>query len=70
MPQRGQSQEMQRGRGMGGGGGKGRMGGLHAHAGPTGYCVCPKCNEKTAHQQGIPCFSVMCHKCGSQILRE
>ena len=70
MPRRGKSQEMQRGRGMGRGGGKGRMGGIRANAGPAGYCVCPKCNEKTEHQQGTPCYSVMCPKCGSQMLRE
>jgi ferredoxin len=32
-------------------------------AGPAGYCVCPKCGEKTADTAGMPCASMKCPKC-------
>ena len=38
--------------------GKGRMGQRGSMgSGPAGYCVCPKCGEKTAHAAGMPCTS-------------
>ena len=55
------------GAGMGRGG-RGRMGGNMA-AGPGGYCMCPKCGEKIPHQQGMPCSSVTCPKCGLNMVR-
>ncbi len=54
-----------RGRGAGGRG----LGGGFA-AGPGGYCVCPACGEKTAHQRGIPCYEMKCPKCGTAMTRE
>ncbi len=51
------------GRGLGSGKGQG-------HAGSDGYCVCPKCGEKTAHQPGIPCRSMTCKKCGTIMVKE
>lgn len=38
-------------------------------AGPTGYCVCPKCGEKTQHVVGMPCTSMKCPKCGANMIR-
>lgn len=58
------------GRGMGRSGGKGRMGGNRPGAGPGGYCVCPNCGEKIIHQAGVPCYSIGCPKCGSNMMRE
>lgn len=58
------------GRGMGRGSGKGRMGGNRPGAGPGGYCVCPNCGEKVAHQAGVPCYSVSCPKCCSNMVRK
>ena len=55
------------GAGMGKGG-RGRMG-VSMAAGPGGYCVCPNCGEKTAHQQGVPCSSLACPKCGAKMVR-
>ena len=57
------------GRGMGAGGGRGRMGGNRPGAGPAGYCVCPSCGTKVAHQRGVPCYSVNCPKCGASMVR-
>jgi len=48
----------------------GRMGGKQPGAGPGGYCVCPGCGEKVAHQQGTPCYNVNCPKCGKKMTRE
>ncbi|MCK5706827.1 MAG: hypothetical protein KAI43_04180 [Candidatus Aureabacteria bacterium] len=58
------------GRGMGRGGGRGRMGGNSPGAGPSGYCVCSQCGEKTLHQAGVPCYSVSCPKCGTKMIRK
>jgi len=52
------------GRGMGMG--RGRRGG----AGPGGFCICPACGIKVAHQAGVPCTSMTCPKCGSRMVRE
>ena len=38
--------------------------------GAEGFCVCPKCGEKTAHHRGIPCQDEHCQSCGSKLLRE
>lgn len=50
--------------------GRGRMGGNRPGAGPAGQCVCPNCGVKSSHQQGVPCYSVNCPKCGSKMVRE
>ena len=59
-----------RGMGYGRGRGRGRMGSDSAGAGPGGYCICPKCGEKTPHQQGVPCYTVTYPKCGTPMTRE
>ena len=38
--------------------------------GVGGYCVCPKCGEKTLHHDGIPCQDEQCPNCGAKLLRE
>ena len=38
--------------------------------GPLGYCICPKCDYKSRHKQGIPCQDDKCPKCGSKMIRE
>ncbi len=62
---RGQNTGMRTGRGSikGGAGSKKR-------GGPGGYCVCQGCGEKVIHQQGIPCYSLTCPKCGLTMIRE
>lgn len=32
--------------------------------GPGGFCRCPACRFKVAHEQGIPCNQVRCPHCG------
>ena len=56
------------GRGLGRGGGRGRQPGGFG-LGPSGDCVCPKCNARTSHQRGAPCYEQKCPKCGSQMTR-
>jgi hypothetical protein len=55
------------GAGRGSGGGRGRMGGKGL--GPGGDCVCPKCGQRTPHQQGIPCYQQLCPKCNTLMTR-
>jgi len=31
--------------------------------GPGGWCVCPKCGYKIAHQAGVPCSTLKCPNC-------
>ena len=38
--------------------------------GAGGYCICPKCGERTNHRQGIPCQQDKCPKRGAKMLRE
>ena len=59
-----------RGRGMGRGQGRGRMGGNRPGAGPAGYCVCPACGSKVAHQTGTPCYQINCPECSRPMARE
>ncbi len=56
------------GRGAGLASGRGRMGGTAA--GPTGYCICPKCGYKKPHQLGTPCYLEVCPKCECKLVRE
>ena len=65
---RGQGAGTGRGMGRGQGGGRGRGGGFAA--GPGGYCICPNCGERIAHQLGTPCFEQQCPKCGTAMTRE
>lgn len=66
---RGRGQGQGRGGGRGQGQGGGRMGGPKA-AGPGGYCLCPACRHKVPHQVGQPCYSLLCPKCGTAMIRE
>jgi len=38
--------------------------------GPSGYCVCEKCNYKVPHQRGMPCSSLICPTCNIDLKRE
>ena len=50
--------------------GQGRgMGRRGVGGGAGGYCVCPNCGEKISHQQGVPCNSLNCPKCGTKMAR-
>lgn len=56
------------GKGLGCGGGRGRGGGLGL--GPAGECVCPSCEKMVPHQRGVPCNTIKCPNCGSQMTRK
>jgi len=55
-----------RGLGLGGGRGKNKGGAF----GKGGFCICAKCGEKVAHQQGVKCTTVKCPACGRAMVRE
>lgn len=38
--------------------------------GAGGNCICPKCDERVAHQRGRPCQEEECPKCGQRMMRE
>ena len=48
----------------GGGQGRGQGGGA-----ANGNCICPNCGNKIPHQQGVPCNSLNCPKCGTKMAR-
>lgn len=47
----------------------GRMGGNMQRTGPEGNCICPACGEKLSHKKGVPCFNLICTKCGAKMVR-
>ncbi|MGD8439620.1 MAG: hypothetical protein PVG53_03730 [Holophagae bacterium] len=68
---RGGGQGRGSGQGRGGaqggpGAGRGRGGGM----GAGGACLCPKCNRRFPHRQGVPCLDERCPECGSALIRE
>jgi hypothetical protein len=56
--------------GSGGAGGGSGAGGRGRRRGPGGFCICPKCGEKKAHEMGKPCPDQECPKCGTRMVRE
>ena len=38
--------------------------------GSGGYCVCPRCEVRTPHRQGVRCESERCPTCEGKMLRE
>ncbi len=38
--------------------------------GPEGFCVCPQCNYKVAHQSGTPCSTLQCPHCHINLTRK
>ena len=38
--------------------------------GSSGFCICPKCGNKTPHNRSIPCQEEKCLECGAKLLRE
>ena len=50
--------------------GRGRNRGNKPGAGPDGRCKCPNCGYTTGHMTGIPCYSLVCPKCGTKMIRE
>lgn len=34
------------------------------------YCICPKCNLRIEHKQGIPCANSLCPECNIRMMRE
>ncbi len=34
------------------------------------HCICVECNIKMPHQEGVPCRSINCPKCGKSMMRE
>ncbi len=38
--------------------------------GPGGNCVCPECGKTLPHESGIPCSTLLCPACNSEMLRE
>lgn len=64
----GKNSNLGNGRGLGKGGGRGRNKG--GSFGTGGFCVCVKCGEKVAHQQGVKCTTLKCPTCGHTMIRE
>jgi len=38
--------------------------------GPEGYCICSKCGYKIKHKRGVPCSTIKCPKCKTNLTRE
>lgn len=55
--------------GRGAGTGRGMGGGNRPGSGIGGYCVCPNCGKQIPHQRGVPCSSINCPSCGTQMLK-
>lgn len=64
---RGQGVQAGRGSGRDGGGGCGGGGG---GLGAGGFCICPKCGQRSPHQPGTPCLQEHCPTCAVAMVRE
>jgi NAD-dependent SIR2 family protein deacetylase len=43
----------------------------HKHdLGEGGFCICPKCGQRTEHRRGNPCQEERCPACNAKLLRE
>jgi predicted amidophosphoribosyltransferase len=43
----------------------------HKHEmGSGGNCICPKCDSRIPHRDGIPCREERCPECGAKMFRE
>ncbi len=38
--------------------------------GPGGNCFCPECGKTLPHESGVPCSTLLCPECNSEMLRE
>jgi hypothetical protein len=38
--------------------------------GGGGFCICPKCDFKMPHKNGVPCQDERCPNCNAKLLRE
>jgi Zn-finger nucleic acid-binding protein len=38
--------------------------------GAGGFCICPKCETRVPHRDGIRCLAERCPQCGAKMLRE
>jgi len=38
--------------------------------GPSGFCICPKCDYRKSHIAGRPCREEKCPQCGEKMVRE
>jgi len=51
--------------------GRSRAGTVEAiGGGPDGYCVCPKCGNRTPHERGVPCSALECPNCKVNLTRK
>ncbi len=37
--------------------------------GADGNCVCPSCGATAPHARAVPCYTIKCPSCGSQMTR-
>jgi divalent metal cation (Fe/Co/Zn/Cd) transporter len=37
--------------------------------GPGGFCVCPSCGYKSEHKKGVPCSTLKCPNCKTELVR-
>jgi hypothetical protein len=38
--------------------------------GTEGFCICPKCETRQPHRDGVRCQDERCPQCGAKLLRE
>jgi len=42
----------------------------HHTLGSGGFCICPKCETRLPHREGVRCLEEHCPQCGAKMLRE
>ena len=51
-------------------GGKRRRGGIRPRSAPSQFCICLACGTKVPLRSRVPCYLMICPRCGAAMTKE